>query len=178
MKRGYCAKFFLIGLAGAAIGFVGCARRDQGEKKVPTQPEQTVTALTDADAKRLQDQRAAVEKHLGNEDSRKKYETAAGKLGTIRAVLKAGVFKREQANELQCLGVVLGDAFVQELGMEWIIVQDEHGRDPAVRMPNTKIIVYPLTMISKRVERGEEVDVFALFNAVAAQVESVHRGGK
>ena len=149
----------------------GCARSDIPEKKVPNEPEQKITALTEDDQKRLRDQRAVVERYLGNEDSKQKYKTAAGKLGTIRAILQGGVFKREQTYELQCLGIVLGDALVQELGMEWIMVEDENGRDPAIRMPGTTIILYPLTMISKRVERGEQVDVFELFNGVAAQVD-------
>ena len=58
------------------------------------------------------------------------------------------------------------------------MVEDEHGRDPAVRMPKTSIILYPLTMISKRIERGDQVDVFELFNGLAAQVEELQRQGK
>jgi Domain of unknown function (DUF3806) len=157
---------------------VGCARDDPPEKKMPSQPEQKITALTDADQQQLRDQRAVVEKYLGNEDSKQKYKTAVGKLGTIRAILQAGVFKPEQTYELQCLGVILGDAFVQEMGMEWIMVEDEHGRHPAIRLPKTTIILYPLTMISKRMERGEKVDVFELFNGVAAQVEDIQRQAK
>jgi hypothetical protein len=162
------------------ISFVinGCARDDAQEKHAVSQPEQRITPLNDVDLGRLRDQRAIVERYLGNDDSKKKYQTAAGKLGTIRAILQAGVFKREQTYELQCLGIVLGDAFAQELGMEWIIVEDQHGRDPAVRMPGTSIILYPLTMISKRVERGEQVDVFELFNGMAAQVEELKRQGR
>jgi hypothetical protein len=153
----------------------GCARVDPLEQKVVSQPEQKITALMEADQERLRDHRAVVEKYLGNEESKQKYQTAAGKLGAIRAILQAGIFKREQTYELQSLGVVLGDAFVQVMGMEWIMVEDEQDRDPAVRMPNTTIILYPLTMISKRVEGGEQVDVFALFNGVAAQVVEIQR---
>jgi hypothetical protein len=162
----------------ASCILVDCTRNDSPEKKMPAETEQKITALTEADQQRLRDQRAVVEEYLGNEDSRQKYRTAAGKLGTIRAVLQSGIFKREQTYELQCLGIVLGDAFVQELGMEWIMVEDEHGRDPAVRMPNTTIILYPLTMISKRIERGEQVDVFQLFNGVAAQIEDLQQQRK
>jgi hypothetical protein len=61
--------------------------------------------------------------------------------------------------------------------MEWVMVEDEHGRDPAVRLPSTSIIFFPLTMISKRIERGEKVDVFDLFNGVAAKVEEIQRRG-
>ncbi len=79
--------------------------------------------------------------------------------------------KQEQTYELQCMGIVLGDAFVQEMKMEWVVVEDSYGRDPAVRMPGTSVIVFPLTMISKRIEAGEDVDVFDLFNGLAAMVD-------
>ena len=69
--------------------------------------------------------------------------------------------------------MLLGDAFVLELGMEWVTVEDEHGRDPAVRVPGTSTLLFPLTMISKRVERGEAVDVFDLFNGIAARVDGL-----
>jgi hypothetical protein len=162
-----CA-WFLI----AACIVLGCARTNTPERKVLNE-QQKITGLTEADQKRLRDQRAVVEAYLDNEDSKRKYQTAAGKLGTIRAILQAGIFKRDQTYELQCLGIVLGDAFVQELGMEWIMVEDEYGRDPAVRVRGTTIILYPLTMMSKRVERGEQVDVFDLFNDHAAKVDEL-----
>lgn len=155
-----------------------CASCDDGSKptrsNVSTQPAQKVTSLTNADEQRLREQRAVVEKHLADA-SREKYQTAAGKLGLIRAVLQANVYKANQTYELQCLGIVLGDAFVQELKMEWVMVEDQYGRDPAVRLPGTTIIMFPLTMISKRIEHGEKVDVFALFNGVAAQVDDIKR---
>jgi hypothetical protein len=167
-----------------AAGMVlGCSRTGQTDKKASTgaqpektvanQPEQKITALNEADQKRLRDQRAVVERYLGNEDSKEKYKTATGKLGTIRAIVQGNVFKPEQKYELQCLGIVLGDVFVQDMGMEWIMVEDEYGRDPAVRLPNTTIILYPMTMISKRIERGEKVDVFELYSGAAVQVEGL-----
>jgi hypothetical protein len=42
-----------------------------------------------------------------------------------------------------------------------------------VRLPGTSVIIYPLKMISKRLERGETVDVFDLFNGVADQIEQL-----
>jgi hypothetical protein len=88
------------------------------------------------------------------------------------------VFAATQTYELQCLGIVLGDALALHEGMEWVIVEDAYGRDPALRLPGTSVIAYPLTMISKRVERGDSVDVFALFDAVAADVERMRTEGR
>ena len=50
--------------------------------------DQTTSPLTAADEQRLSEQRAVVTRYL-DEDGRKRYETAAGKLGTLRALLEA-----------------------------------------------------------------------------------------
>jgi len=142
------------------------------------QSTQRITALTTEDQKRLQDQRAVVEKYLGdNAESRQKYQKVAGKLGLIQSILDANAMKADQRYELQCLGIVLGDALVQEWKMEWVMVEDNYGRDPAVRLPGTSMILYPLTMISKRAERGENVDVFDLFQGVSEKVDEMKRNG-
>ena len=138
---------------------------------------QTITPLTAADEERLHRQRAVVEKYLGDETSRENYQKAAGKLGLIRALLANNVFQPNQTHELQCLGVILGDAFVQELKMEWVIVDDEYGRSPAVRVPGTTILLSPITMISKRAERGEKVDVFDIFNWAAEKIDEMQKQG-
>lgn len=142
-----------------------------------TESEQIVSDLTADDQDRLAKQRAVVEAYLGDEDSKQKYQETAGKLGLLRALLEQKVFKADQTYELQCMGIVLGDAFVQDLGLQWVMVQDEYGRDPAVKLEGTTIILYPLTMISKRIERGEEVDVFDLFNGTVAQVDEMRDEG-
>jgi hypothetical protein len=54
-----------------------------------------------------------------------------------------------------------------------VMVSDEHGRDAAIRFKNTSVILYPLTMISKRIERGDAVDVFDLYNTLAAEAEKL-----
>ena len=136
------------------------------------QQGQTISALTDEDSARLAEQRAVVEAYLA-EESKQSYQTSAGKLGLLRALLDHKVFKPEQTYELQCMGIVLGDVFVRELGMTWVMVEDEYGRDPAVKLGSSSIILFPLTMISKRVEEGEDVDVFDMFNSLAEQVDAL-----
>jgi hypothetical protein len=153
------------------FSFLGCSKPKESAQTPAAQ--QKISLPSPADLERLAKQRAVIEHYLGDDDSRTKYKMPAGKLGLLRALLAQQVFKPTQTYELQCMGIVLGDTFVQEMGMEWITVEDEHGSDPAVRLPGTTIIIYPLTMISKRVERGETVDVFALFNGVADQIDQI-----
>lgn len=129
--------------------------------------EQTISVLTEDDHKRLDDQRAVVTRYLTDE-SKPNFETAPGKLGTLRALLEAEVFQPDETYELQSMGIVFGDVFVQDMGFSWVMVEDEYGRDPAIKYQETSVILFPLTMISKRIERGEQVDVFDLYNGVAA----------
>lgn len=133
---------------------------------------QTFTDPAAADLLQLEKQRAVVTRFLDAEGL-EKFAKPAGKLGAIRAVLSAGLFKPSQAYELQSLGVVLGDVFVQDMGFRWVFLEDEYGRDPAVRYQNTSIVLFPLTMISKRIERGESIDVFELYNGVAAEAQQL-----
>jgi hypothetical protein len=137
------------------------------------EPQQTTSEPTPEDLARLAKQRAFIEGYLADDTSREKYEAAAGKLGLLRALLAAHAFEPNQTWELQSMGVVLGDAFVQELGLRWVIAEDEYGRDPALAVPGRTVLLYPLTMISKRVEEGKDVDVFDLFNWAAGQIEEL-----
>lgn len=130
---------------------------------------QEISPLSKQDIAALDAQRQLIRHFLSPRDLQDKYPTAVGKLGTLRALLEARRFRPEQTYELQALGVVLGDVFVQEMGFKWVMVSDEYGRDPALQYQDSPILLFPLTMIAKRIERGETVDAFALYEGIAEQ---------
>jgi hypothetical protein len=135
-------------------------------------PDQKISQLTSADLQRLNQQRSVCTQYLADDASKANYQnSSAGKLGLLRALLQANIFSASHTYELQCMGVILGDVFVAELQMEWVVVEDEFGRDLAVRVPGTSILLFPLTMISKRVEQKKPVDVFDMFNSIAEQID-------
>jgi len=132
---------------------------------------QTFRDLGPEDLDWLAAQRQCVERLLeGNPDALDKYRTSAGKLGVIRAVLKGKFFRPDQTFELQGLGIILGDVLAERLGMMWKMVEDRYGVSPCLVREGTSDVLYPQTMISKRIERGEEVDVFDLFSWTVAKV--------
>lgn len=128
---------------------------------------QKLSPLNAQDIAALNAQRQLIQHYQSTRDLLEKYPTVAGKLGTLRSLLDVRQFQPEQTYELQAMGVVLGDVFVQDMGFEWVMVSDEYGRDPALQYRNSSILLFPLTMISKRIESGEAVDVFALYNGIA-----------
>ncbi|MBX2804471.1 MAG: DUF3806 domain-containing protein [Hyphomicrobiales bacterium] len=95
------------------------------------------------------------------------------RLHLLDTIIKSKVIGPDETVELQALGVVLGDAIAQTLELEWCMYEDENGRDPALIVPDTTIKIFPLTLISKRIEDGEEVDVTDLFAVLCAQVKLI-----
>lgn len=97
------------------------------------------------------------------------YEELGGKLFLIDRILGAGWIEKSDPQYIlkhQCLGIAFGDALVQSLGLDWDVYEDEEGRTPALFMTGTPIVLFPQTMISRRIEDGETVDVYELFTEV------------
>lgn len=80
----------------------------------------------------------------------------------------------DQGWELQCLGLAFGRVLLAETeDFDWAVVDDEYGRDPALRFLRTDLLLFPLTMISKRVERGEQPDLGALLRGLLRHIAEV-----
>lgn len=95
-------------------------------------------------------------------------ETPVGRLGTVRALLDAGRVPADNSDGmLLAIGVILGDTFAEDLGLSWLRVEDRFGIDLAVGTDDGRVLLYPLTMIDKRLQDGETVDVFDLYDGVA-----------
>ena len=107
--------------------------------------------------------------------ARHKYETLEGKLHLLQVILDSGWIESGETAKLQNLGIAFGDAMAQELGLEWVLVDDEYGRSPSLRFPGTTVIAFPRTMISKRVERGDKVDVREMFRGINADLRMMSK---
>jgi len=125
---------------------------------------------------RIEAQRAWVRNHF-EPDARGQYDSLEGKLRLLDTIVRSKWIERNETVKLQCLGITLGDAVVQEFAMRWVTVEDEYGRDPAVELPGTSILGFPLTMISKRIEQGEEVDIYDLFDGLCTKVREMKANG-
>jgi Domain of unknown function (DUF3806) len=83
----------------------------------------------------------------------------------LDTILRSNWIEVGETWKLQSLGITFGDALAQKMGLVWVSVEDAQGRDPALRDEGTSIVTFPMTMVSKRIERGETVDVRELFDA-------------
>lgn len=120
--------------------------------------------LSEEDFRDLEAKRRWVREHY-EPHAQDKYKTLGGKLSLLNAIISNGWVGANETLKLQCLGITFGDALEQMLGLEWKMVEDEYGRDPALIQPGTSIVLFPQTSISKRIEAGEHIDVFELFKS-------------
>jgi hypothetical protein len=99
-------------------------------------------------------------------------------LPLIQRLLDQGTVEREATYTLQSLGLAFGIAFINEHSdYDWWMVEDEYGRDPAIRYKKTSLLAFPRTMISKRVEDGEAVDVADLFDGLSRRLAELAEKG-
>ena len=138
--------------------------------------DQKFEPLNPDDIADLEAKRTWVRGHY-DEVARGKYDTLDGKLRLLDAILQNKWIAPDETLKLQCLGVTFGDALAQRLGLTWVAVEDDFGRDTALTLDGTSIRVFPLTSISKRIERREEVDVYGLFEQVCSMIERLRRDG-
>jgi hypothetical protein len=96
-------------------------------------------------------------------------------LPVLQRLIDDQAFTKTQTYELQSLGVAFGDVLSSELPLRWVIVTDEFGTDPTLRFKNTTIQVNALTMISKRIEKDERVNLSRLLQITREQLASVKK---
>ena len=96
-------------------------------------------------------------------------QTAAD-LPVLQRLIDDRAFKKRQTFELQSLGIAFGDVLSSELPLRWVIVTDEYGTDPTLRFKNTTLQINALTMISKRIERDEMVNLDQLLQTTREQL--------
>lgn len=101
-----------------------------------------------------------------------------GDLQAIQSLLDHSGPDRSDVFTLEGLGAILGDVLARKLDLHWVTVAGNAGSTPALRYRDSGIILYPSDMIVKRVERGEEVDVVGLYNALVEHVRQMIVSGK
>lgn len=90
----------------------------------------------------------------------------------LQRLIDDSVFTKTQEYELQSLGVTFGDVLASELPLKWEIMTDEYGTDPVLRYKDKPLNINALTMISKRVERGEVVNLARLLQITRDQLRA------
>jgi hypothetical protein len=126
----------------------------------PTMPK--FSELSHEDRTRLEQRRAiaaaAANQRYGTSSLRK----TAADLSVLQRLIDDKVFSKTQTYELQSLGITFGDVLASELPLRWVMVTAEYGTDPTLRFRATTVQINALTMISRRIEKNEDVNLSEL----------------
>lgn len=133
------------------------------------------TPLQPADIENLAKARDWIKEHF-TDSAEERYGSVEGKLRVIDAILQNGWVAPHETEKLQSLGVAFGDAVAQQLNMDWVIIEDEYGCEPALNWPGTSVNTYPVTIISKRVADGETPDIYTLFEDLCERISELALG--
>jgi hypothetical protein len=97
-------------------------------------------------------------------------------LDRLQEIINSNTIPASNTLELQSLGIIFGKVLVNEIpNYDWWVVEDEHGKDVCIRYSNTTLLAFPQTMISKRIEKGEKVDVSTLFYGIREDLERIKK---
>ena len=111
----------------------------------------------------MEQQRQTVQKLAASNLGRQFSGDKARDLELLQALLDRGLVRPDQVRELQAMGVIMGDLLAADLGMHWVIYEDSMGRSRALRWQESDNYLFPITMIARRREVGNETPVVAIY---------------
>ena len=78
----------------------------------------------------------------------------------LQAIVDSRLIDKDNTWKLQSLGIIFGDALITAIdGLAWWEMSDKWGTDPVLRYRTSTLQMGAMTMISKRVEDGRDVNV-------------------
>jgi hypothetical protein len=91
----------------------------------------------------------------------------------LQRLLDEGVVSSEDRQRLQAMGMVLGELLAAQPGMHWVVYTDTRGRSRALRYRDTEHYLFPVTMISRLREAGNNRPVADIYDGAMLYIESV-----
>lgn len=118
--------------------------------------EQSIRELLEADEAELSHRISEVERLLQRKfGATSKLVGSKEDLPLLQRGLDESVFSARNAGLLQNVGLAFGAVAVAELGLRWVMVEDEYGTDPALQDPDSEQVFHALTLVSARLEGGK-----------------------
>ena len=142
---------------------------------LPESEESSVASLGSSDRRRLERQRSVVQTAASRHVGTAPRGGDVADLRILQQLVDQRVFAVDQVYELQALGVVLGDVMAEQLGLSWVVVDDQYGRTRALQYGDREDVFFPITMISRRYEKNIPVDVDELYRNMEAEVAALSR---
>ena len=137
----------------------------------PLDDEGTITAFEAPDEAYLEKQYELLQDIANSELAKRFKGEKAHDLELLQKLIDSRVIKSDQRRELQAMGVVLGRTLAKEYELRWVIFRDSVGRSRALQIDETKRVVFPMTMISRRLEVDARANVQEIYAKASRIIE-------
>ncbi|MEM1111002.1 MAG: DUF3806 domain-containing protein [Pseudomonadota bacterium] len=135
-----------------------------------TAPEVEISDLSRLDKSYMAQQRLLLDDLARSSFGGQLNGQKANDLALLQRLLDDGLVTADQTQELQAMGVIMGDLLAEELDMDWVIYTDQLGRSRALRYRETDIYLFPITMISRRREADNRESVARIYDRASGNV--------
>ena len=125
--------------------------------------EPYIGELTQIDRQYMQQQRSLLNELAGRNFGRQFTGKRDNDLALLQRLLDEEVVRGDQTQELQGMGIVLGDLLAADLGLDWVVYEDRIGRSRALRYKDSDNYLFPITMISRRREVDNQARVIDIY---------------
>ncbi|MEX1032179.1 MAG: DUF3806 domain-containing protein [Cellvibrionaceae bacterium] len=160
----WCFALVTVLLASGASAEIRITAEDEKRAR------QKVGELSWADENELT-RKARMIENLGRRHFGRSLRNDKSDLELLQRIADQKLIKEEDTETLQALGVVLGNTLRRELALEWKVYNDELGRSRALCVPDTEHCLFPMTMLSRRLEVGLPVNVEAVYDNAVATID-------
>jgi hypothetical protein len=161
-------------LALVSLSFViSCSKQRSAQPAMPKFSE-----LSHDDRTRLAQQRAIVTAAAKQRYGTSILKKTVADLPVLQRLINDNVFKKTQTYELQSLGIALRGCLGERTPVAMRDgVTDEYGTDRTLRFNGTTVQINALTMISKRIEKDEKVNLAELLRITREQLTRMSESG-
>lgn len=127
------------------------------------QDEPRISELTNIDRQYMADQRRLIDDLARSQVGRQFSGNIENDLALLQLLLDRRLVRPEQKQELQAMGVIMGDLLAEDLDLNWVLYEDQQGRSRALRYRNGTDVLFPITMISRRREADNRTPVADIY---------------
>ncbi len=136
------------------------------------EPEPVIEELSVGQRFILSTQRREIRELIARELGVMSLKEDSTDLRVIQSLYDRRILRDDDVREWQSVGVLFGDILVNEYDFEWISYEDELGVSKALRWKDSKNYVFPITVFSKRLQFGEDIDARAVYDKISDDIES------
>ena len=140
---------------------------------VLAQDEPRISDLSYLDRQFMQQQRDLLDDMAARNFGRQFSGERDRDLALLQRMLDTGMVRKDQTRELQAMGIIMGDLLAADLGLQWVVYEDRLGRSRALRYQSSDNYLFPVTMIARRREAGNDTPVAEIYRKARDSITEV-----